>query len=153
MLLRVRSAGRLLVVAAVIVCAGTGCPSATPPSTPSGTTSAPSAVPADEPNEPAAEKRARTHAYWQEPLAPERFRWLIGEIQNTPPGRSFIFDRRAHQNARMATSAIRKPEDVAEAGIPQPAWVNVRGQWSREKAVAELLDALDEAVKRRSGQG
>jgi hypothetical protein len=105
----------------------------------------------ENPNEPPAEKAARSHAYWSETITSDRLTWLLGEIQNTRPGRTFIFDRRAYQNAFMDTASIRKPDDVRQAGIPEPAWVSVTAQWSREKALEKLNEALDEAVKRRKG--
>jgi len=104
------------------------------------------------PAETDAERQVRTHAWWAEPLAPERLQWLVAEVRATDPGRTFIFDSRAHQNARMTTAAIREPVGVGEAGIPRPAWVSVRGgqRWTTEKALAELLAALDEAAERRA---
>jgi len=105
----------------------------------------------ENPSEPTVEKAVRSHAYWSETIAPDRLTWLLGEIQNTRPGRTFIFDRRAYQNAFMDTASIRKPDDVRQAGIPEAAWVSVTAQWSREKALEKLNEALDEAVKRRKG--
>lgn len=106
----------------------------------------------ENPNEPPAEKAVRTHAYWSATISPDSLTWLLKEIQNTRPGRTFIFDRRAYQNAFMDTASIRKPEDVRQSGIPEPAWVSVTGQWSREKALQKLTEALDEAVQRRNGK-
>ncbi len=132
-----------------VLCAAAGCSDATRPGPGDGP---PAVVPATDPAETALERQVRTHRWWTAPLAPERLRWLVGEVQATDPGRTFIFDSRGFQNARMATSAIRRPEDVAESGVPSPAWVSVRGgqRWAKEKALAELLTALDEAAERRS---
>lgn len=107
------------------------------------------------PPETEAEKKVRTHAWWTREIAPERLKWLVGEIQNCPPGKTFVFDSIGHQNARITTSDIRDEVGVGpQTGVPNPAWVSVRGGgWSKERVLTELTKALDEAMERRQPKG
>ena len=111
------------------------------------------AVPAIQPPGPPEtelEKQVRTHAWWTEPVTLSQVNWLVGEVQSTRPGKTFIFDGRAFQHARMTTSDIREPVGIAQAGVPSPAWIHVHGQQSsREQTLSAILKSLDEAMERR----
>lgn len=107
------------------------------------------------PPETELEKQVRTHGWWTDRVDLERVRLLVGQAQECPPGKTFVFDSRAFQNVRIVTSEIR--EDVgmaAQTGVPSPAWISVRdsGRWSKEKMLGELVNALDAALERRNGK-
>ena len=133
-------------VASMMLLGLAGCSDAKPAT---GTPGVPAMQPPGPP-ETDLEKQVRTHAWWTEPVTSSKVNWLVSEVQSTRPGKTFIFDSRAFQNARMTTSDIREPVGIAEAGVPSPAWIHEHSQQSsRELTLSAILKSLDEAMERR----